>query len=278
LNRYSLFIVLPLVGFQAVGATSSKPVQIPVEEERQPWVFQMTPFLWAAGISGRVSPFQRGETVEVNQSFSEVMSNLNLGAFTNFWARNGRLVFSGNIMYADGTDRQTYDNLPAFQVPGITGVIPQGTQINGRADSTQFMTTMMAGYRIADTANYTLDILGGLRYWYLKNNVRVTAIHPSIGTQRVSYGEKFWWIDPLIGARFFAPVTDRISFMSEIDAGGFGIGSDYTWSLLSTLNYTFANNLTASAGYKAFKVNYDRQGHIHDVLQYGPVLGLTWSF
>ncbi len=278
MNRYSLLIILPLVSFQAVGETSSAPVQIPAEEERQPWVFQVTPFIWAAGINGRMSPFQRGTTVEVNQSFSEVLSNLNLGAFVNLWARNGRVVFSGNIMYADGTDRQDYNNLPAFQVPGIKGVIPKGTQINGRADSTQFMTTMMSGYRIMDTENYTLDILGGLRYWYIRNNVRVTARHSSIGEHRVSYGEKFWWIDPLIGARFFAPVTDNISFISEIDAGGFGVGSDYTWSLLSTVNYTFPNNLTASAGYKAFKVNYDHRGHVHDILQYGPVLGLTWRF
>ncbi|MCS3431798.1 hypothetical protein [Klebsiella sp. BIGb0407] len=278
MNRYSLLIVLPLIGLQTVNAAPSTPIQIPVEEERQPWVFQISPFIWAAGISGRVAPFQRGETVEVNQSFSEVLSNLNLGSFTNIWARNGRLVFSGNIMYADGTDRQTYNDLPAFQVPGITGVIPQGTHISGRADSTQFMTTMMGGYRIKDTPHYTLDLLGGLRYWFIRNNVRVNASHPSIGDQRVSYGEKFWWIDPLIGARGFVPVTDNISFMSEIDAGGFGIGSEYTWSVLSTVNYTFANSLTLSAGYKAFKVNYDRSGHVHDILQSGPVLGLTWSF
>lgn len=278
MNRYSLLIVLSLFSFQTVNATSSDPILIHAEEEGQPWVFQITPFIWAAGISGRMAPFQRGETVEVNQSFSEVLSNLNLGIFTNLWARTGRVVFSGNIMYTDGTDRQTYDDLPAFQIPGITGVIPQGTHINGRADTTQFMTTMMGGYRLMDTPNYTLDILGGLRYWYIRNNVRVNASHPTIGDRSVSYGEKFWWVDPLMGARLFAPVTDDISFMSEIDAGGFGVGSEYTWSLLSTVNYTFGNNITASAGYKAFKVNYDHRGHVHDVLQYGPVLGLTWSF
>lgn len=276
MNRYSLLIVLPLIGLQTVIA--APPPMIQAEEEREPWVFQITPFIWAAGISGRMAPFQRGETVEVNQSFSEVLSNLNLGSFTNIWARNGRLVFSGNIMYADGTDRQTYDNLPAFQIPGVTGIIPQGTHINGRADTTQFITTMMSGYRISDTPNYTLDLLGGFRYWYIRNNVRVHASHPSIGDHRVSYSEKFWWIDPLIGARIFAPIKGNFSFMSEIDAGGLGVGSDYTWSLLSTVNYSFANNITLSAGYKAFKVNYDRGGNVHDILQRGPVLGLTWRF
>ncbi|WP_300003968.1 hypothetical protein [uncultured Cedecea sp.] len=277
MNRYALLIALPLACFQAIGATSSVPAHIASEEE-QAWVFQLSPFIWAAGFSGRMSPFQRGETVDVKQSFSEVLSNLNLGSFTNIWARKGRLVFSGNIMYADGTDRRRYNNLPAFQIPGMTGVIPQGTHISGRADTTQFITTMMSGYRIIDNSHYTLDILGGMRYWYIKNNVRVNASHPTIGEHRVSYGESFWWIDPLVGARVFVPLADNISFMSEIDAGGLGVGSDYTWSLLSTVNYTFANNITLSGGYKAFKVNYDRQGHVHDILQSGPVLGLTWSF
>lgn len=278
MNRYSLLIVLPLIGFQAISATSSAPVQIPAEAQRHPWAFQISPFIWAAGTSGRMSPFQRGETVEVNQTVSEVLSNFNLGSFTNISASNGRVVFSGDITYAKGVDRKTYNNLPAFQVPGITGVIPRGTQINGKVDSTQFITTLMGGYRIMDTENYTLDILGGVRYWYISNKVKVNASHPSLGNRHVSYGEKFWWIDPLIGARVFAPVTDNISFMSEIDAGGLGVGSDYTWSLLSTVNYTFTNHLTASVGYKALKVHYDHQRRVHDILQRGPVVGLTWNF
>ena len=136
----------------------------------------------------------------------------------------------------------------------------------------------MSGYRIMDTENYSLDILGGFRYWYIKNNITVNAYHPLIGNYRTSYGEKLWWIDPLIGARIFAPVAENIYFQSEIDAGGLGVGSDYTWSLLATLNYTFINNISISAGYKAFKVNYDRQGHIYNTLQSGPILGATWHF
>lgn len=278
MNRYSLLMALPLLGFQAASATSSFSVPALTEEKKETWVLQISPFLWAASVNGRIAPFQRGATVEVDRSFSDIINNLNRGGFVNIWARHGRLVFSGNIMYSDTTDRNRYNNLPSFQVPGMTVIIPPGTHLSGRVDTTQFITTMMSGYRIMDTESYTLDVLGGFRYGYISNDVTVDAYHPAIGSHRTSYGEKFWWIDPLIGARVFVPVTKDISFQSEIDAGGLSVGSDYTWSLLSSINYTFTNNLTVSAGYKAFKVNYDRRGHIHDILQSGPVLGLTWNF
>lgn len=278
MNRCSLLIVLPIFSLQTVSAASSASIPISAEEEGQAWEFQIASYIWAAGLSGRMSPFQRGETVKVKQSFSEEVGNLDLGSFTNFSARHGRVVFSGNITYSKGKDRKTYNNLPAFQVPGINGVIPKGTRISGTAETTQLTTTMLGGYRIIDTQDYTLDILGGFRYWYLKNNVKVNASHPSIGNRRVSYGESFSWIDPLLGTKIAVPVTDNFSFISEIDAGGFGVGSNYTWSVLSTVDYTFTDTLTFSAGYKAFKVKYDRSGHVHDILQYGPVVGLIWNF
>lgn len=278
MNRYSLLIALPLLGFQAASATSSFSVPAYTEEKQETWDLQISSFLWAPSISGKMAPFKRGAAVEVDRSLSDTISNLDLGSFVNIWARHGRLVFSGNIMYSDATDRDKYDNLPAFQVPGMTVIIPPGASMSGKAKTIQFMTTMMSGYRIMDTENYTLDVLGGFRYWYISNDVTVNAYHPSIGSRRASYGEKFWWIDPLIGARAFVPITNNIAFQSEIDAGGMGVGSDYTWSMLASINYTFINNLTVSAGYKAFKVNYDRQDHVHNILQSGPILGATWHF
>ncbi len=278
MNRYSLLIVLSLLAFQAASATSSFSAPSYTEAKQETWVLQISPFLWAPSISGKMSPFQRGATVDVEQSFSDAISNLNLGSFVNIWARHGRLVFSSNIMYVDGTERKKYNNSSALRIPGIPVIIPPGTNISGKADNTQLTTTMMSGYRMMDSANYSLDILGGFRYWYISNDITVNAYHPLTGSYRTSYGEKFWWIDPLIGARIFAPVTENIYFQSEIDAGGVGIGSDYTWSVLASINYTFINNLTVSAGYKAFKVNYDRHDHVHNILQSGPILGATWHF
>lgn len=247
-------------------------------EENNAWTLEMTSVLWAPSVSGKLSPFKHGATVDVDRSFSDTINNLNLSSFLNIAASYDRFVFSGNIMYANAVDKKKYRDLPALQIPALGVITPPGTNIDGKANSTEFMTTTMGGYRIMDTPAYTLDLLAGTRFWYISNDVTVNAYHPSFGQRHLSYGENFWWIDPLIGARVFVPVTKNVSFKSEVDAGGLGVGSDFTWSMLSSINYKFTPYISATAGYRIFKVHYDHQDHVYNILQSGPVLGLAWHF
>ena len=90
--------------------------------------------------------------------------------------------------------------------------------------------------------------------------------------------EDFNWIDPLIGARAFYAFNDRLSVMGQADIGGFGVGSDLTWSLLGTFNYVFNDTWSASLGYKYLSVDYDDDGYVFDVDLSGPVLGVTYRF
>ena len=49
--------------------------------------------------------------------------------------------------------------------------------------------------------------------------------------------------------------------MGQADIGGFGVGSDLTWSLLGTFNYVFTDKWSASLGYKYLSVDYDDDGY-----------------
>jgi len=282
LYRLMLLIALPLYGLQASWATSPALVQsreaIVHEDEKPDWTLQVTPFLWAASLSGKISPFQRGSTVDVDKSFSDVMEHLNVGGFLNIRARHQRFVLSGNMMYVDTSDAQARGPLSAFQIPGLGITIPSGASIDAKVDTTQFMATLLGGYRVLDRPEFTLDMLGGVRFWHISNSIAVTTHHPSTGRHSASYSENFGWIDPLVGTRVFFPLTDNWSFQSEADLGGFGVGSDLTWSVLASATYTFTDTLSASAGYKALKVNYDNHRHVYDTLLSGPVIGVTWRF
>lgn len=280
--RLTLLVALPLYGLQFACATSPALTQAQEtmirEDEKPDWTLQVTPFLWAASLSGKMSPFQRGSTVDVDKSFSDVMEHLNVGGFLNIWARHQRFVLSANMMYVDTSDAQASGPLSAFQIPGLGFTIPPGASIDGKIDTTQFMATLLGGYRVLDTPEFTLDMLGGVRFWRIANDITVTASHPSTGRHTASYSEDFGWVDPLVGTRVFVPLTDNWSFQSEADIGGFGVGSDITWSMLASATYTFTETLSASAGYKALKVNYDNHGHVYDTLLSGPVIGVTWRF
>lgn len=123
----------------------------------------------------------------VEKSFSDVGDDLNFGGLINFWGRYDRFVFSGDIMYVDTRGGHGRGPLPALKLPGFGITIPPGVSV----DTEQFMVTMQGGYRVVDTPQFTLDVLAGVRFWYISNGVRVMASHSVIGTCRASHGEDF---------------------------------------------------------------------------------------
>lgn len=261
----------------AADAVSDLPEQpAPEIVERPNWALQVTSYMWAAGLDGHISPFRRGPTIGVEKSFSDVLDDLNFGGFVNVWGRYERFVFSGDIMYVDTSDGHNSGPLPALTIPGV-GVIPPGGNIKAKVDTKQFTATLMGGYRIIDTPQFTLDALGGARFWHISNDVKLTGSLGGISGS-VNYGESFGWVDPLAGLRAFLPLTEKLSFQAQADIGGFGAGSDLTWSALATVNYVFTDRLSASVGYKVLDVDYDHKGHVYDTRLSGPVLGMTYRF
>ncbi len=282
MNRYAIAVVLSLGGVHAAHAADPATAQpdeaTPVAVERPDWTLQITPYMWAAGLEGNISPFRRAPTIHIEKSFSDVMDDLNFGGFVNIWGRYDRFVFSGDVMYINTTDSHGTGPLPALQIPGLGVPIPPGANVDARVDTEQFTATFQGGYRLLETPRFTLDALAGARFWYISNDVTVTASHPAIGSRFASHGESFGWVDPVIGARAFLNLTEKLSLQAQADIGGFGAGSDFTWSAQATLNYIFTDRLSASLGYKVLDVDYDHDGHVFDARLSGPVLGMTYRF
>jgi hypothetical protein len=282
LSRYAIAFALSFCCAQAAyadGIAADQPApSFAAAESGASWAWQVTPYLWAAGLKGTISPFQDAPTMGVDKSFSDVMRDFNVGGFVNVWGRRDRFVLSGDMMYVSTTNGRGQGPLSAFQIPGLGVAIPPGAGVDAKVDSKQFTASLQGGYRVVDTPRFTLDVLGGARFWHISTDVAVRASHPAIGTRSASHGEDFSWIDPLIGVRTFLPITDSFSLHMQADVGGFGWGSNHTWSALATINYVFSDRLSASAGYKVLDVDYKHRGHVYDVRLRGPVLGLTYRF
>jgi len=242
-------------------------VQVPGIAVRADRALQITPYLWAAELHGRISPFRRGPTIGVDKPFSEVLDNLKFGGFIDVWARSGRYVLSGDFAYVDTKENKTFGPLPGI------GPLPPGIRAVGRVDSKLFTATLLGGYRVVDTSDWTLDALAGLRFWHVSNKVRVSALE-----QSRSYKESFGWAEPVLGVRAFTNLSDQLSMQAQANIGGMGIGSRFAWSAQATMNYIINKNFSISAGYKVLDVNYNRNGHVYDTRLHGPVLGLTYRF
>ncbi|MBX3583778.1 MAG: hypothetical protein KF810_17970 [Rhizobiaceae bacterium] len=230
------------------------------------WVVQVTPYLWASGIEGAISPFTRAPTVNVDVPFSDIWDSLNFGGFLNIGARRDRFVFSGDIMYVNLSDAGTIGTLPTL--PGFPG-----GAVDASLDTVQFYAAALGGYRVVDTPEFTLDAMAGGRFWYISNDITV-----SYNGFSLSRGADFTWIDPLVGARALYNFSDKVSVLAQADIGGFGVGSELTWSVLGTFNYVFNDNWSTSVGYKYLSVDYADDGYVFDVDMSGPVVGFTYRF
>lgn len=255
----------------ALGAKASD-LPAPAENEgetERPWVLQITPYVWGTGLSGDVSPFRRGPTIGIKKSFSDVIEDLDFAGFVNVWGRYERFVFSADMLYVSTTDSKV--------VHGTIPRPPLSVRLDASIDTRQFTSTLQAGYRVIETPDFTFDVLGGVRFWHISNDVDLD-VEVAGQKRRISYGEDFGWVDPVIGARAFLRMTEKLSLQAQADVGGFGGGSNSTWSVLATANYTMTDHLSVSAGYKYLDINYEDDGHVFDTTMSGPVIGLTYRF
>lgn len=250
-------------GAADLGVAASEP-PAPMTTPSPDWVVQISPYVWAAGMKGQVSPFRRAPTLEVDKSFSDVLEDLKGGGFINLWARRGNFVASADVTYVDLGQSEAIGALPVIgPTPGLSATV----------SGQMFMATLAGGYRLLEGPQGSFDLTAGARIW----NISTTATLHYLGLS-LGYGESFGWVDPLVGVRGFYNFTDRLSAMVQADVGGFGAGADSTWQVLATVNYAFSDNWSASLGYKVLDVDYAQGGHVFDTRLSGPVLGVTFRF
>ena len=58
--------------------------------------------------------------------------------------------------------------------------------------------------------------------------------------------------------------------------GGFGVGSDFAWSLNAEFEYRFNPTWSAFVGYRVFDYDYEDDGFKFDMMLHGPLIGIGW--
>lgn len=229
-------------------------------QDSGPWRVQLTPYVWATGLSATLRPLRSGPTVEADKSFGDLLGDLEAAFFLSGAVRYERLVLVGDFSYARTGTSGTASVL-GLEVPGSANV-----------RSTSF--SLLGGYSVVERPGLTLDLLGGFRAWDVRASV--SARVPSIPFSSVSFGEA--WADPLIGARLRAELAPRWTGIVTADVGGFGAGSRSTWQVVGTLNYQATDNLFLSVGYRHLSVVRRDGPQRLDFDLSGPLFGATWRF
>jgi len=235
------------------------------------WEFTIIPYFWMAGIEGDVGV--KGITTHVSVPFSDILKNLDYGGEVHVEAWKDRWGIFLDATYL----KLSVDDDGVSRLLGPVSV---------DVDMGEWLVEFGGLYRLGkwslgkdERRSLSLEALGGGRYWDL--NVKVDAVAPLLGLG-TDVDKSKNWIDPFIGARLRADLTEKLSLAVRGDIGGFGVGSQFTWNASAIFGYHFSPTISAWLGYRALGVDYET-GSYHrkftfDVIMYGPIVGLGIQF
>jgi len=230
----------------------------PVMAEEGGWSFTLAPYAWMSGISGDVATIPPLPPSKVDESFSDVLDDLEGAFFVYGEARKDRLFFMADFVYTNVSSSDGYGS---------------GGFLKVDLDQENILLGAAAGYSVIKEPEYGLDLFGGARYWSIDSELTLTG---PAARRSTSHSED--WLDPIVGARFAVPFSENWSFQISTAVGGFGVGADLEWDLFSTISYRLSDWAWVGFGYRYLSVDYDHGGFLYELDQQGPVLGAAFRF
>jgi hypothetical protein len=222
------------------------------------WIFSVTPYFWAAGLSGETQAFG-APVVSIDADFSDILDNLDFAAMAIVDARYGRYSIFGDLIYT---------KLSADSATPL-GIL--ATSVDVTAET--FAGLVGAGYSVLEGPSGHLDIVGGIRVW----SVDVDLSFSGAFLDGQSFNDGATWVDGLVGIRGNYSFTPQFYFTGWALVGGGG--ADVDWDVAGGLGYRINERFSATLGYRALGVDYSNDdGFLFDVVQQGPILGLTIRF
>ncbi len=210
-----------------VGVHSS-PIQAQ-DRGNSGWHARVAAYLWLSNVDGVNNA--AGVQLQVADS------SLVLGPSARLEAGKGR--WRGILEYTR-----------AGRTNPVVTEIPEG--LTGTYDFSITDVKALAAVQVGPfSETHAVEVLGGARW------VRQAQELDVAGSRVVRENVTVNWVEPVVGARFFADLGRRFWFTTTGDIGGFGIGSDFTWSIDGEFGMRLLGRLDLAARYRYQEVEYD---------------------
>jgi hypothetical protein len=236
-----------------------------------------SPYFWAIGLDGTVGigPSE----ADVSLGFSDILDGSDdvFGVMGRLSVRAKR----GSAYFDTTYARVDFNNLGTRVGPiRVAGDLTfKISWIEAGASHVVFSNTEdPKGLQLTPGAT-RIGVSAGIRYTRISTDVDLSA-PVSLGLSPTEA-----WADPIIGIRGAHAIGRRTMLGFEGDVGGFGIGTDFTWSAMGVIGQRFTLG-NASAfwylGYRAIGQDYESGSGANtfkwDVVSHGMLLGLTFAF
>lgn len=259
------------------------------------WSFVFTTYGWGSWLKGQGGV--AGRTFDVDVDPIDLIKHLDWDQIPVWMsyaeARRGRFSLFNDIVYAkvagDGefatTRRRRFSSL------SLAGDV--------EADVEQATIELGAAYAVGQwgapgaTGFTAVDVLAGARYWHQEVDlaVDVTAKLNVLGltvsgNRAFAHSGSVDWVDPFVGLRLRHQLSAGEEIVLRGDVGGFDAGSNFSWQALATYGWKICNfnglEMDGYIGYRALSVDYEQGSGLrryeYDVIQHGPVMGMTTRF
>jgi hypothetical protein len=236
----------------------------PLGQADNDWEIIFASYGWLFALDGNIAAGPVSATVDVSLSDTiDQLENLEGAFIGRLEARKGRVFYWVDVVYLN---LKIDESVPAANID---------------VDFKQTIAELGGGYEFlewqaAETASQTvkLDVMGGGRYNHLETDVKIV----SGGT--LQKGASVDWVDPFVGGRVRAQLSDDVFLTVRGDVGGFGIGSasELTWQAEAVIRVLLSDRTSLVAGYRVLDIDIDRSKIQYDVQMHGPMLGLLFKF
>ena len=238
-----------LLGLLVSTVVATNPAHAENPQSPSGWSFQITPYLWLAGIGGNVTT-REGITASFDQSIGQVLSHLDGGLMVLGEARHGRWMLVGDFDYARLSASRDLASLT----------------------TKEFLGTINGGYRFIDSPGFKLDGFIGVRVMSVNNDLSIAGL-----TFPRSDAASGSWADPLLAVRAVLPIGSGFLAYGYGDFGG-GPDSDLTWQIYGGLGYNFNETIAGYVGYRYLSMRHSTDGPSFDLKQQGPLIGVGFRF
>jgi hypothetical protein len=216
---------------------------------------QVTFSLWATSLNGSMGVDD--EKTDFDICFSDLIQH------ANYAFNPGAELSKGNWLLA------FYMTLAKLSV--------SQTAADGRSLDTQSTIgawDLVIGYSVirehdAQGKSFTLTPVVGAQLAYVDAKLK-HGDDPSVQDSET-------FCDPIVGGRVVWGFAPHLDWRTEGTIGGFGVGSQLTWSAGSYFDWQFSNSFALGVGYRALALNYDLGDSDTNLIMHGPWIGLTWD-
>jgi hypothetical protein len=243
----------------SVRAADFLPVTAPqpAAKESDGWTFSFAPYFWFAGLDGETQVFGL-PVVETDETFSDILKDIDFAFMAAGDARYDRYSIFTDLSYGRIT---TGSATPR-------GVVADEVDLK----SVTFTALLGLAYTVYEDQRARFDVLAGARYWHLETRVSLSG--GLVGS--LSRTDTANWVDGIVGVKGSYSITGTVYLTGW---GMIGAGrADVDWDVLGGIGYKFNERISAVAGYRAQGVDYSNDGFTYDMIQHGPILGVTMRF